>query len=226
MITFRIEDHSSDCIEELHRRVRLLLGSVAQELVQVYKNDSTGLGAVWSHETEDGPEHSKPGEVPHHYNGPLHNGYTAPAPGSSKNNAPGTGFAVEQQDFLYEFIDHFVSEPGEPPEAGVGFNLQTSAHGAPAHVINRQKNYLIQWDRGTVQPVRKRPAADETFDRKTGQIRKKRKTGRPRLRDYQSTGERPWVRPLYDEGLPRLQRAAADAVASIQAGGTGGFDAF
>lgn len=226
MITFRIEDNSSDCIEELHRRVRLLLGSVAQELVQVYKNDSTGLGRAWSYETPEGPPHSKPGEVPHHYNGPRTGGYTAPALPSPKNNAPGSGFAIEQQDFLYEFLDHFVSEPGEPPEAGVGFNLQTSAHGAPAHVVSRKQNYLINWDLGLIQPVTKRPAADETFDRKTGQIRKKRKTGRPRLRDYQSTGERPWVRPLYDEGLPQLQRAAAEAVASIQAGGTGGFDVF
>lgn len=226
MITFRIEDHSSDCLEELDRRVRLLLGSVAEELVRVYKNDSTGLGAVWSHETEDGPPHSSVGEVPHHYNGPLNSGYSAPAPGSFKNNAPGSGFAVEQQDFLFEFIDHYVSEPGEPPEAGVGFNLQTSANGAPAHVVSRNKNYLIQWDRGDIPQRTPRPKADETFDRKTGQIRKKRKTGRPRVRDYQSTGQRPWVRPLYDEGLPDLKRAAADAVASIRAGGTGGFEVF
>lgn len=225
MISIRIEDNTDSCLEELDRRIRVLLGAVADELVQVYKSSSDGLGAVQSFATEDGPPHSKPGEIPHHYNGPAYGGYTAVAAGSTKNNAPGTGFAVDQQDFLYEFIDSFVSEPGTPPEAGVGFNLQQSSSGAPAHVVNRQKNYLIQWDRGAVLPSKRQPSADETLDRRTGQIRKKRRAGRPR-KISAPQGVRPWVRPLYDGGVSQLRGAAIAAIESIQSGGGGGFDRF
>ena len=217
MITVRIEDNIDAVMDELRDRVWLLLNSVASELVEVYKNDSTGLGRTLSFETPEGPPHSAPGEVPHYYNGPRTGGYTAPALPSSKNNAPGSGFAIEQQDYLFEFLDHTITERGSGtmPEAGVGFNLQTSANGAPAHVVSRSKNYLIFWDVGSGAAAaggpKRTPGPGEVIDRKTGQIRKRRtNAGRPRTSAPKSTGgggKRPWVRPLYDEGVPRLNAA-------------------
>ena len=214
MITVRIEDNIDAVMDELRDRVWLLLNSVASELVQVYKNDSTGLGRIQSFLTEDGPPHSAPGEVPHYYNGPRPGGFSSPAPGSAKNNAPGSGFAVDQEAPLFEFIDYTITERGSggTPEAGVGFNLQASDSGAPAHVVNRQTNYLIRWDVGAGGGGPKRtPGAGEVIDRKTGQIRKRRtNAGRPRKSAPSSTGgggKRPWVRPLYDEGVPRLNAA-------------------
>jgi len=225
VITVRIEDNIDAVRDELRDRVWLLLNSVASELVEVYKNDSTGLGRIQSFLTEEGPPHSAPGEVPHYYNGPRPGGYSSPAPGSAKNNAPGSGFAVDQEAPLFEFIDYTITERGSGtmPEAGVGFNLQTSDSGAPAHVVNRQKNYLIGWDIGIGAAAsggsRRTPGPGEVIDRKTGQIRKRRtNAGRPRTSAPKSTGgggKRPWVRPLYDQGVPRLKAAILRTLSQI-----------
>lgn len=79
------------------------------------------------------PPHSRIGRVPHAYNGPKPGGYdnTGGVPGL-KNNRPETGFARDQTDPLYTYIQ---TDGGK-----IGFSLD-------GHVASRGQNYLLWHDR-------------------------------------------------------------------------------
>ena len=100
------------------------------------------------------PPHSRPGQIPHAYNGYVQGGFGPVNADTRVNNTPLQGFAYDQQMYLSEYIRSARDGFG----GAVGFS--------PSHVQSRFKNYLIGWDQGRIEytSVPRRPWIRPLFD--------------------------------------------------------------
>lgn len=132
MLTVQFADHSERIQELIARKAEAACVAAANVLAEKY---------VEILMTTEAPEHSDPGEIPHHYLGFIQGGY---GPVNKlpevRNNTPKQGFASRQTANLATFISSGTNSRNIG--AVVGFR--------PGHVTSRSKNYLIQHDQGDV----------------------------------------------------------------------------
>jgi hypothetical protein len=191
VITVTFEDHTERFMELLETRAHLACRAAGRVLRDSFREQLLANQA---------PPHSRPGEIPHKYNGPRPGGWGDVGDYAVKNNNPGTGFAKEQSRPLAEYI-RMTGSRRFVGGVKIGFARQGS------HVVNRDQNYLIAWDRG----IFVQPNADLVAKRR----RQKKKL--PRAGYVQ----RPWVRPVYDYVRDRMVAAASEAFVTGAIGGSG-----
>jgi hypothetical protein len=143
MLSVRFEDNREAVKAVLARKVMAACVEVSNVLTEQYV-EMLGTPA---------PPHSRPGEVPHAYNGHKEFGYRKFQP-LQPNNTAASGFNGTQITFLKNYIDYGRSGYG----AVVGFT--------PSHVSTREKNYLLGWDQGRIegQPVPIRPWVNPGYE--------------------------------------------------------------
>lgn len=144
MLSVRFQDNREQVKEILRRKVLAACVEAAGVLAETYVSI---LG-------KEAPPHSRPGEIPHAYNGHKIGGYGPVNAILQANNTARQGFNGTQITFLKNYIDHSRSQNG----AVVGFS--------PSHVNNREKNYLLGWDQGRIdgEPVPMRPWVNPGFE--------------------------------------------------------------
>jgi hypothetical protein len=151
-------DHSDEINALLKRKVYACVAAAGYSLAKSYRE---GL------QDNTAPEHSRPGQIPHAYAGHQEGGYGPLYEPGQANNTRDNGFARDQgvgSDFLSDYIEVDASGDLEDIKSFVGF--------APSHVTTREKNYLIDWDLGTVpgQDGVRRPWIDELYKNNRAEI--------------------------------------------------------
>jgi hypothetical protein len=143
MLSVRFQDNREQIKEILRRKVSAACVEAANVLTESYVEILS----------TSAPPHSRPGEIPHAYNGHKEGGYRKNLP-LQPNNTAVHGFNGTQITFLKNYIDFARSSNG----AVVGFS--------PSHVNNREKNYLLGWDQGRIegQPVPIRPWVNPGYE--------------------------------------------------------------
>jgi hypothetical protein len=143
MLSVRFSDNREAVKAVLARKVMAACVEAASVLAETYVEILS----------DSAPPHSRPGEIPHAYNGHKEYGYRKNLP-LQPNNTAVWGFNGTQITFLKNYIDHSRSERG----AVVGFS--------PSHVTTREKNYLLGWDQGRIDgsPVPIRPWVNPGFE--------------------------------------------------------------
>ncbi len=131
MTTVEIRDHSDEYLADLRSRLGTGVGAAAQILAEGYVD---ALTQTWSWQTPTGPEHSRPGEIPHRYFGHREGGFQL-AGYLQVNN-------LGQTNFLANHIAA-DSAPGTT-EAFVGFEANHTRRGARGW--SPGTNYLITHD--------------------------------------------------------------------------------
>ena len=191
MANVTFEDYSERFMELLQTRAHLACRAAGRVLRDSYREQLLANQA---------PPHSRPGEIPHKYNGPRPGGYGWAGDGSVKNNNPSTGFAKDQSRPLASYI-RLTGSRRFVGGVKIGFARQNS------HVVSRDQNYLIAWDQGV-------------FVEPDPRLIAKRRSQKKRL-PRGGFVSRPWVRPIFDYSRERMVAAAGQAFST---GATGSGD--